>query len=98
MTRTIFMIHGMWGAAWCWENYRRFFETQGYECVATTLRHHGIEGRRVADSRLGMLSLLDYLDDLELELNELDDVPILFGHSMGGLLGQMLAARGRPRC
>lgn len=97
MPGTIFMIHGMWGSSWCWDNYRRVFEAQGYQCIATTLRHHGPEGRSAADPRVGTLSLLDYVADLEQELNELDEVPIIFGHSMGGLLAQMLGARGQAR-
>lgn len=45
------------------------------------------------DARLGTTSLLDYAADLEHELNGLLAPPILMGHSMGGLLAQMLAAR-----
>ena len=37
MADTIFMIHGMWGGPWYWENFRRVFEAQGYRCVAATL-------------------------------------------------------------
>jgi pimeloyl-ACP methyl ester carboxylesterase len=37
--------------------------------------------------------MLDYADDLERLLDGLDEPPILIGHSLGGLLAQMLAAR-----
>lgn len=43
---------------------------------------------------LGVTSLLDYAEDLEKEIKKLPSRPILMGHSMGGLLSQMLAARG----
>ena len=40
---TIFMIHGMWGGPWYWENYKDFFEQEGYRCVTTTLRFHNMD-------------------------------------------------------
>jgi len=39
MKKTLFMIHGMFCGAWCWEKYKAFFEDKGYECVTTTLHH-----------------------------------------------------------
>lgn len=94
MTDTIFMIHGMWGGPWCWEHYRRFFERAGYRCVVASLPYHGSPPTADPDPRLGSASLIDYVAALESELAQLDTRPILMGHSMGGLLGQMLAARG----
>ena len=94
MADTIFMIHGMWGAPWYWENYRRVFEAEGYRCVATTLPYHDMDPRGVPDPRLGTASLLDYADALERELGQLGEKPIMMDHSMGGLLAQILGARG----
>ncbi len=94
MANTIFMIHGMWGAPWYWENYQRVFEAEGYRCVATTLPYHNMDPRGVPDPRLGTASLLDYADALERELGQLGEKPIVIGHSMGGLLAQILGARG----
>jgi len=97
MPDTIFMIHGMWGGGWYWQNYRRVFEAKGYRCVATTLPYHDMDPRGVPDPRLGTASLLDYAAALEQEITKLDTKPILMGHSMGGLLAQILAARGRAK-
>ena len=94
MAKTIFMIHGMFGGPWYWENYIRVFEREGYHCVATTLPYHNIGAGEVPDARLGTVSLLEYADALEKEISKLDSKPILMGHSMGGLLAQMLASRG----
>jgi alpha-beta hydrolase superfamily lysophospholipase len=33
MTKTIVMIHGMWGSGEYWENYAKRFEMRGYHCV-----------------------------------------------------------------
>lgn len=94
MKETIFMIHGMWGGAWYWENYKHFFEKQGYHCVTTTLRHHDMDPKDKPNLELGKTSLLDYAADLEQEIQKLDTKPIIMGHSMGGLLAQILASRG----
>jgi pimeloyl-ACP methyl ester carboxylesterase len=48
----------------------------------------------VPDPRLGTTSLLDYAEDLEKLIRELQVRPILMGHSMGGLLAQILGSRG----
>ena len=94
MTKTIFMIHGMWGGGWYWANYQRVFEAQGYRCIATTLPHHDMNSKGAPDPRLGTTSLLDYADVLQKEIEALGEKPIIMGHSMGGLLAQMLATRG----
>jgi pimeloyl-ACP methyl ester carboxylesterase len=88
------MIHGMWVGGWVWDDYKRFFEATGYRCVAPTLRYHDAPPSGRPDPRLGTTSLLDYAEDIEKEIRALDTPPIVMGHSMGGLLAQMLASRG----
>jgi len=90
----IFMVHGMWAGPWCWKNYRHVLESAGYRCVATTLPYHDMAPHDIPDPRLGTTSLLDYVAALEREIARLGEKPILMGHSMGGLLVQMLGARG----
>ncbi len=97
MAETIFFIHGMWGGGWYWEKHRRFLEDRGFTCIATTLRHHDMDPRDTPDPGLGTTSLLDYAQDLEQEIETLGVKPVLIGHSMGGLLAQILGARGLAR-
>lgn len=94
MAKTIFMIHGMWGGPWYWENYIKFFKSKNYTCIAATLRYHDMDPKDSPDPRLGRTSLLDYADDLEKEIKTLKEPPVIMGHSMGGILAQMLAAKG----
>lgn len=94
MPKTIVMIHGMYGGEWCWENYKNFFEKKGYHCISPTLRFHNMDPNETPDSQLGTTSLLDYAEDLEKEIRKLDAPPIIMGHSMGGLLAQILGSRG----
>ena len=93
MSKTIFMIHGMWGGGWYWDKFQGYFEGKGYRCIAPYLRHHDINPDDPPPSGLGKTSLLDYADDLEREISALDEKPIIMGHSMGGLLAQILASR-----
>jgi pimeloyl-ACP methyl ester carboxylesterase len=97
VTRTMVMIHGMWCGPWCWGNYRRYLEERGYRCIVPALRHHDVDPEAEPDPALGITSLLDYAADLEGEIERLGEAPILVGHSMGGLLAQILGSRGRAR-
>ncbi len=45
-------------------------------------------------SKLGTTRLLDYAEDLEKQIQNLDQQPVVMGHSMGGLLAQILGSRG----
>lgn len=97
MANTIVMIHGMCCGGWCWENYQSFFEAQGFQCLTPTLRYHDMNPEASPDPRLGSTSLLDYAADLEALIRGLDEPPIIVGHSMGGLLAQILGSRGLGR-
>ena len=93
MGETIVMIHGMWNREWSWDHYKTFFENEGYRCVTPTLRYHDVEPYGKPDPRLGTTSLIEYAADLENLISKFDSPIILMGHSMGGLLAQILASR-----
>lgn len=93
----IMIIHGMWANGAYSQNYRNYFEERGYRCITPTLRHHDMPPGGPPDPRLGRTSVLDYVADLEAQIRNLDSPPFLVGHSMGGLLTQMLAERGLAR-
>lgn len=94
MTKTIVMIHGMFGGGWCWENFKHYFQEKNYQCHTPTLRYHNIDPTAKPDPMLGTISLTEYVRDLEEYIRNLDEKPILMGHSMGGLLAQILGSRG----
>jgi pimeloyl-ACP methyl ester carboxylesterase len=94
MHETILMIHGMFGGSWCWDNYRKLFEEKGCHCIIPTLRFHDVSPDELPNPQLGTTSLLDYAGDIEREIRKLDSLPFLMGHSMGGLIAQILGSRG----
>jgi len=53
-----------------------------------------LDPKAIPDPRLGTTSLLDYAEDLEITIRELHGMPTLMGHSMGGLLAQILGSKG----
>ncbi len=86
----VVMIHGAFTGPWVWGGFTEKFRAAGYQVHAPILRHHE-ENEPLEE--LGQVSLRDYADDLEEFVAKLEMPPILVGHSMGGLLAQMLAAR-----
>jgi len=86
----VLMIHGGFCGPWAWDEFAARFRAAGYEVTAPALRFHG--GAKPAPA-LATTSLLDYAADLEKQIAAMRTPPILIGHSLGGLLAQMLAAR-----
>lgn len=82
----ILFVHGMAHAAWAWEeNFIPFYNEQGYDCYALSLRGHGgSEGKEA----LRWASINDYLKDVKQTIDQLPKKPIVFGHSMGGFILQ----------
>ncbi|MCK7510983.1 MAG: lysophospholipase [Desulfobacterales bacterium] len=82
----ILFIHGAWHGAWCWEEYfLPYFASKGYDAYALSLRGHGnSEGRE----GLRWWSISDYVDDVSQIVGQIHKIPILVGHSMGGLIVQ----------
>ena len=89
------MIHGAFVGPWSFDKFRMPFEAAGYDVHIPTLRYH--DRGMNPPSELGSVSLVDYAKDLAKVINGLDEPPILLGHSLGGLLAQMLAAKGKAR-
>ena len=58
MTDTILMIHGMCAGPWCWDNYKSYFESEDYNCISTTLRHHDIDPKDNPPDELGTISII----------------------------------------
>ena len=89
----LLMIHGAFCGPWVFDAFRQPFEACGYAVHAPALRHHR-KGAKPSRA-LGMTGLLDYAKDLESYIDKLSEPPVLVGHSLGGLLAQVLAARGK---
>jgi pimeloyl-ACP methyl ester carboxylesterase len=92
--KTALMIPGAFAGAWCWQEWRSLMESQGWHVSTPELLHH--EPSADVGALIG-IGLNDYTDALATEIEKLDSTPVIFGHSMGGLLAQKLAARGHAK-
>ncbi|HWR01436.1 MAG TPA: alpha/beta fold hydrolase [Chlorobaculum sp.] len=82
----ILFVHGMWHAAWCWEeHFMPFFSQKGFETFALSLRGHGGSDGR---NQLRRASLDDYVSDVVEVVGRFGLPPIVVGHSMGGMIVQ----------
>lgn len=93
-SKTIAFIHGMFMTPLCWEGWINYFQSQGYECLAPAWpgRDKPVETLRKnhPDPQLARLALRDVVEHLAGVLQKLNRKPILIGHSMGGLIVQLL--------
>jgi pimeloyl-ACP methyl ester carboxylesterase len=81
----------------CWEHWLPRFQAQGYRCLASAWpgRDQPVDvlRKKHPDPELGKLTFHDVLEHLTGVIRGLDEKPILVGHSMGGLLVQVLLQR-----
>jgi pimeloyl-ACP methyl ester carboxylesterase len=93
---TIVLIHGLWLASSSWHGFRRFYEERGFQVLTPVWPRMSasISDIRRDPSALAGLGLREIADHYENIIRSLDDAPILMGHSMGGLIVQILLNRG----
>jgi pimeloyl-ACP methyl ester carboxylesterase len=93
-SKTIVFVHGMYMTPLCWEQWVDRFQSKGYRCLAPAWpgRDQPVEvlRRRHPDPQFGRLTLTGVLEHLTQFIQQLDEKPILVGHSMGGLIVQLL--------
>lgn len=95
-SRTIVFIHGGWVTPASWDRFVSFFEANGYRCLAPAWpgKDRSVEAIRADPSPLAGLGIAEIVDHYERIIRELDEPPILVGHSFGGLFVQLLLDRG----
>ena len=90
-------IHGAFLSAESWDGWMRRFEARGYRCVAPAwpFLDHSVEDlQRSPDPRFGKLGITEIVDNYAAIIRELEEPPVLIGHSFGGLFVQLLLDRG----
>ena len=96
-SKTIVLIHGMFMTPLCWEKWIPYYEAKGYRVFAPGWpgRDKSVEELRKAhpDPELVKLKLNHVVDHLEAFIKGLDEKPAIIGHSMGGLIVQILLQR-----
>lgn len=93
----VVLIHGAFTGGWAMEGWAAALRAEGWTCHTPDLLHHGVSPHGRPHHDLGRTSLVDYADDLVRLIKSLPEKPVIIGHSMGGLITQMLAGRGLAR-
>jgi pimeloyl-ACP methyl ester carboxylesterase len=103
MKKTIIFIHGMFQNPKSWQKWIAYFTERGYNCIAPAWPDHGGEPTELRENTphtLGDLTLEEVIDEMERVIIaaggnqiELEDKPIIIGHSVGGLLAQIFVNR-----
>jgi pimeloyl-ACP methyl ester carboxylesterase len=94
VSKKIVFVHGMFMTSLCWEHWVDYFQAKGYSCSAPAWpgRDKPVEALRAShpDPQLGKLTLSQVIKQYEDLIKAMDEKPILIGHSMGGLVVQLL--------
>jgi len=97
-TKSIVFITGTFIGRNCWDEWKKYFESKGYQCTAPAWPGKNASSEilrnrhpdfAIASNRLS--GLVDYFAGI---ITEFPVKPILIGHSLGGLVVELLLQRG----
>ena len=95
--KTIVFITGAFVHSNCWDSWRRYFAEKGYHTIVPPWPHkeQSAEKLRLGHpaSSIAKVRLGDLVEFYAKIVGELPEKPILIGHSMGGLITQLLLQR-----
>jgi pimeloyl-ACP methyl ester carboxylesterase len=93
---TIVLIHGLWMTPRSWEEWKERYEGKGYRVLAPAYPGLEVEVAALNEdaSPIEALTIPAVVEHYEGIIGELDKPPILMGHSMGGLIVQILLDHG----
>jgi pimeloyl-ACP methyl ester carboxylesterase len=93
---TIVLIHGLWVTPRSWEEWKAHYEGKGYTVITPAYPGFEIEVEALRDNPdvIANLTVPETVDHLAGIIEALPKPPILMGHSFGGIMTQLLLARG----
>jgi pimeloyl-ACP methyl ester carboxylesterase len=89
----IVMVHGAFVGGWSFETFAEPFRTAGHAVHAPDLIGHGADESR---EKVVGVSMRDYARQITKLCATFDEPPVLIGHSLGGLVVQMVARKVKP--
>jgi len=98
-SKTIIFITGAFVSNTCWDEWQVYFKSKGYNTIAPPWPFKNdsaaeLRNKRPNDTGLAKLTLpqvIDYYADI---IQKCPEKPILIGHSLGGLITQILINKG----
>lgn len=97
-TKTILFITGAFVSNSCWNDWKTFFEAQGYTTHAPAWLYKDAPAevlrQRHPDPQVASIRLTELVTHFENIIKTLPEKPIIIGHSIGGLLAQLFVQKG----
>lgn len=90
----VLLLTGTNAAPWTMDTVRQSFEAAGFDCHSLTYRYHDLPPGPDRDAKLIGVGIADFVDDARHAIEEIGEKPIVVGHSLGGVVAQLLAAEG----
>src|ERR671916_1327222 len=93
---TIVLIHGLWVTSRSWEKWAERYEARGYRVLTPAYPGFEVEVEALNEdpSPIEALTIPAVVEHLENIVGELENPPIIMGHSAGGLFTQILLDHG----
>jgi pimeloyl-ACP methyl ester carboxylesterase len=99
--KTIVLIHGAFVTNKTWENWIPYFEQRGYNVLSPAWPYKNLPvselKKRQPDEQVASTTLLQLVEYYSSIIAELPEKPIVIGHSLGGLLVQLLMQKNLVR-
>src|SRR5919112_6364619 len=97
MPDTIVLVHGFWVTPRSWEHWIAHYESKGYRVLAPAYPGFDVEVEALREDPTPIvdLDLTEAVARFEHAMDELDQPPIIIGHSAGGAITQILLDHGR---
>jgi pimeloyl-ACP methyl ester carboxylesterase len=96
-SKTVVFITGAFVNSDCWNDWKAYFEQQGYHAIAPAWPHKDAPActlrQRHPDAEVAGQRLANLTAYFEAIVKQLPEKPILVGHSMGGLITQLLVQK-----
>lgn len=97
-SKTIVFVTGAFVSNLGWKEWQKYFEDHGYKTYAPAWPHKDgsaqeLRDRQPNDNALANLTLAELVDHYAAFVRSLPEKPIIIGHSLGGLITQILLNR-----
>jgi pimeloyl-ACP methyl ester carboxylesterase len=98
LSKSIVFITGVFIGNNCWDDWIVYFESNGYNCLAPAWPYKDAPAEELRnrhnDAGIASNRLADLVDYFATIVDKLPENPIIIGHSLGGLIVQLLLHRG----
>jgi pimeloyl-ACP methyl ester carboxylesterase len=98
-SKNIVFVTGAFVSNACWDEWRIYFESKGYTTIAPPWPFKDrsaeeLRRRQPHDTDLARLTLTEVIDSYIRVVNSFPEKPIVIGHSLGGMITQIICNRG----